>query len=841
MDSQKEGRRRPGPDPGYEYDAVQTFFTYYELELPSTPLLAPEFSNPLFLKTLCKGLKAKGETRLPRGFQGITAAFDLYANAINDILAKSDRLDFHKKQKLAIQAIQAFALELQKANQRWLPFGKAMQVINDWLPGRSSFEGSLYQGLLSEGLLVEEVAWLADGTSEEATFIAYDRMADHLIAKAMLDSYLDPKSPASCFGDDGPFAFLWDDFRYANEGLLEALCIQVPERVGHLLLRDFARGVVERALYLRSSMDIEDSRIRPPYRSRWPEIPTEEEIQALKPDWSKGAWAGGDLEWSRNRIFSSVMDDDFARYVIGTNSGSTDWLSLRLDEPPWKSTEEKIEEILERFSRKERAAWDRVETLRSELDQIDFSLMFFPKTISSLGSIDSEEDVPISDEMEGDSRREQIENKLYRAILLLGSVLTQDHAEELSKAIFDRSDPEKRNAPKFDLRLIQRYVLKRVFELGWTVERFGAFDRNEIGYHGREASKAERIGKKYQWIAYHEIQALIADHFQFRESYIGDAGKHVYTGPWQDSFRDIDPSFTRDPVRLSGDARSGEGHAWWDTAKFDRWGAPERPREWALRKGDLPKIENLLLVTHPRDGSRWLNVQGDFHWRQGPPPELESMDAQLRELWMMCTGYLVPATDVDTFLKWAKTVNFWGRWMPNPREFHHMFLGEFGWSPAFRDLFPDDLGGPWIRPRESCPATIRLIGCSYFSESSGFDCSIDESQRLQLPVGDLLDRLGLKWAGKDAEFIDAGGRVGAFDPSATCNGPEVLLIREDLIRSFLDREGLALCWAVLGEKQYLAPGWDSGCERHELQLSGAYVLRGRGPEGFMTFHRDRYP
>jgi hypothetical protein len=63
---------------GHEYDATRTFFVHYGLELPSTPLLTPEFRNPLFLKILCRGLNTKGERRLPRGFHGITAVFDLY-------------------------------------------------------------------------------------------------------------------------------------------------------------------------------------------------------------------------------------------------------------------------------------------------------------------------------------------------------------------------------------------------------------------------------------------------------------------------------------------------------------------------------------------------------------------------------------------------------------------------------------------------------------------------------------------------------------------------------------------------------------------------------------------
>ena len=42
---------------GHEFDATRTFFAHYGLESPSTPILQPEFSNPLFLKAICEGLQ----------------------------------------------------------------------------------------------------------------------------------------------------------------------------------------------------------------------------------------------------------------------------------------------------------------------------------------------------------------------------------------------------------------------------------------------------------------------------------------------------------------------------------------------------------------------------------------------------------------------------------------------------------------------------------------------------------------------------------------------------------------------------------------------------------------
>src|SRR5262249_14725476 len=84
-----------------------------------------------------------------------------------------------------------------------------------------------------------------------------------------------------------------------------------------ILLRDYARGVVERALWLGANIQIRTDLIRPPYCSPWPTIPTAEQIEPFLPDWSRGSHDSREIESARNRIGSSVMSDDFARYVIG--------------------------------------------------------------------------------------------------------------------------------------------------------------------------------------------------------------------------------------------------------------------------------------------------------------------------------------------------------------------------------------------------------------------------------------------------------------------------------------------------------------------------------------------
>ncbi|MBI4588370.1 MAG: hypothetical protein HY725_05990 [Candidatus Rokubacteria bacterium] len=420
----------------------------------------------------------------------------------------------------------------------------------------------------------------------------------------------------------------------------------------------------------------------------------------------------------------------------------------------------------------------------------------------------------------------------------LESVLTEEHARGLGAVLAAKSsDDDGRRPPRFDLRLIQRYVLWRVFDLGWTTERFGHFDRFSIGYHGRGASKAERIGKKYQWIAYHEIMALVADHFRYREQFREENGNQAYEGSWQDHFRDIDPSCT---LRSSRGGTSWDGHslAWWGAARYDNWGDPSGSREWVMRCDDLPKVEDLLSVAHPEDASRWLNVQGYFNWKQQPPADRELTDVERRELWYICTAYLIRAQDGEAFVKWAEGVDFWGRWMPDRPEVYRMFLGEHGWSPAsryFQQAYFGDEG--WTQPNHGCPVKVRVVAFEYLREASGFDCSVDESYTLRLPASELVTGLGLRWSGNGADYLDAAGRLAAFDPTAHANGPSALLLREDLVREFLARENLAICWAVFGEKRVLGAGLMP--EHHAaLRMSGAYMLGDKGSVGFVKCMPD---
>ena len=419
-----------------------------------------------------------------------------------------------------------------------------------------------------------------------------------------------------------------------------------------------------------------------------------------------------------------------------------------------------------------------------------------------------------------------------------GNSLTADQKREVDSILSRRRAGGREYPPRFDLKLIQRYVLKRVFELGWTTDRFGHFDAFDIrsyGSHPREASKPERIGKKYQWIGYHEILAHIADRYQYREHRV-DEGDQTYEGPWQVFRRDIDPSITF-LSKQGGTSWDGHGPSWWAQERYAAWRDGDSARDWMIREEDIPNVTGLLANRNPHTGTAWLNLHTYLNWRQPHPSDVESSDVDRRDLWLLLTGYFVRAGDAEAFMAWAKGVDFMDSWMPDPPKIHGMFFGEYGWFPAFH-YFNQPYHGlnTWVQLGHGCPVTVRPAAVECSCRLSDFDCSLKEEYALQVLHSDVLEQLELRWTGRDAEFVDGELNLAVLDPTARDAGPTALLTRDDLVRRYLSESNMALCWTVLGEKRIIG-GESRKKYQGALHVSGAYILRDQEPKGFLNFHR----
>ena len=212
---------------GFEIEAVARFFAHYSIATPTIPLIRPEFSNPLFLRLFCESIHNRGLSHVPTGVDHLTAVFDFFLDSVNDKLTRE--LDLDKHAHLVHRAVEVLAQLMATTGQRWIERAVAVQKLNE-LHATQSFDKSLLRRLLSEGVLSDDHFYTANGTVDGIRF-SYDRFTDHQIVAYYLRE-VKRDSPNISFFPGTPIGDLIRNQSWENSGLIEALAIQVPERLG---------------------------------------------------------------------------------------------------------------------------------------------------------------------------------------------------------------------------------------------------------------------------------------------------------------------------------------------------------------------------------------------------------------------------------------------------------------------------------------------------------------------------------------------------------------------------------------------------------------------------------
>ncbi len=72
-----------------------------------------------------------------------------------------------------------------------------------------------------------------------------------------------------------------------------------------------------------------------------------------------------------------------------------------------------------------------------------------------------------------------------------------------------------RRRPDFDLSAAKRWIIREVERMGFNGARFDAYDTYMLSRYGGGRGRpgwAERVGKKYQWLALYWLVGLVEDH-----------------------------------------------------------------------------------------------------------------------------------------------------------------------------------------------------------------------------------------------------------------------------------------------------------------------------------------
>ncbi len=577
----------------------------------------------------------------------------------------------------------------------------------------------------------------------------------------------------------------------------------------HILLRDYARGIVEFALCKCIAVSGKMELIRPPYSNEWPDDPpTKDEIESKYGDRDDLT----EIEWAGRAIYSSVMTGDFGIYTIGAGYKKhplRNWTATPQSEPCPASIDKQLELFISSLPAKERDAINEYE---------EFKQKHLP--IIRIKLPDDKE------VMIGDTDLDGYEKEHSKALKQLHSIVSELHFKTFFKLKNSVKEIE-----GFSGEYTFRWVIARAYNLGWDAELHGEFDRwVNYGRNFRQADKPERIGKKYQWIAWHEFQGYLSDHHY----YLGYSDEpHIFQGIWElYSERDIDPSLL---ARNSIVDKNNIEKPWWIGVDYNSW--RRNDPKWYRETDDLPKPEQLVDICNSKTKDDWIALGGHFDWSEPIVDGYDRYDKPFAQVWYLIQPYLISSNDLTKFKNWAKLQWFYGRWMPEYQEGGEVFLKEFHWAPIYNQF--DYETAENSRSNHKCPVELRFPLAEY-SFHSGYDCSGDGiTDRIKVPSKYLAELLNLQHSSKDGKWVDCNNNLIAFDPSLPLAGnSSTLLIRKEALMEALRRDEKTIVFTMIGEKMLMShrEKWSEGIER--LNISGYIVPVGKSFKSFLDAKSD---
>lgn len=361
-----------------------------------------------------------------------------------------------------------------------------------------------------------------------------------------------------------------------------------------------------------------------------------------------------------------------------------------------------------------------------------------------------------------------------------------------------------------------RWILDHVIsDLGYGGDALASYDDYMLYTHGGGRGRpkwAERIGKKYQWIALSRLIARLSDHVKPKinswEPKIRGTALVYKRG------RDIDPSLLAHSVMASR-----EPAVWWWPVNYDFEAvAGQSNSEWTVAWNDVPSSERLLQPVARADGSEWQLLEGYPTWSAKTGRDDDDGFAARRQVWTQIRGYLVKRKSADRMFKWMGKQRFMGRWMPEGGEYHEGYVGEYPWGILF-EMYPERWqSGSTISKK--LPVRVLPV-CNSVLSSYEEDAYQGGGITVHVPARVFFEGDGrLRWDGLSG-YRDEEGRLRFLDPSAAEPGPSALLVDRSYLLDFLRRHELAVVWTVLGEKIFMGGHADAS---PRLEFSRAHLL-----------------
>lgn len=350
-----------------------------------------------------------------------------------------------------------------------------------------------------------------------------------------------------------------------------------------------------------------------------------------------------------------------------------------------------------------------------------------------------------------------------------------------------------------EVKLIEagRWVFREVLNLGYLDSGCNRYDGYMLYQYGSGRGRpqwAERIGKKYQWIALYRLIGIMGDHL--RPTGFGYDRRPSLSVPeaQAESERNIDPTI------LIPASRERQVRSWWAPVEYDFSALVEvADADW-MKRVDWPDSRRVIEVTD-RQGVTWLLLEVVRDWDARPRWDDEDDFEAKRRVWMMVRSYLVPKGEAEQAWRWLGKQDFMGDWMPTGDSPTYVYMGEYPFLLPSRLYFESMEGQRYVHP--DVRFTLTPTWADMISNFD-FDSYRTGPIRITVPSRALLEGTDLHWDGISGYRQGSADDPVLFDPCVEEAGPGCLLVRKEWLGQFLKEHDLELMWTVLAEKVILS-------------------------------------
>lgn len=544
-----------------------------------------------------------------------------------------------------------------------------------------------------------------------------------------------------------------------------------------ILLRDHARNIVEYAYYKTGLSRVNMRKVRPPYSSPLPKWPTDEEVENMHvsydaPDFKERNGA------EHNMIWESVK------------GGLADF---------WNKLAEPTIDHFYSISFAEEKAYQKAERL-------------FNGDMKKLVRMVSEGKAVR--ELNGQTVPKTYRDKLFDTLCQgIEKMMTEEQLTAMNEVMIPFYVKEiplrKRYYRRFETNGVRNWLVKRAYELGYDVELHGRYDRfaKDWTFRNSEGGRIDRVGKKYQWIAFHEVMGILADNYRFEDDYAneGSGGYEVFHGTWQSFLRNINPSMIARAKVVDDELPEEVEQKWYEEESFDNWEYDGSDESWTSLVRDLPDPISMIQKVDD-SGTEWLTLNNSKSWDEPKDLGKEKHEYKLKrhDACLYIDAILLKKENVDQAIKSLDNRNLWGSVEVPSDDWQYLVNREKFWSPAYKDVY---------RNEKDWTDTIEGLNVPFIFSTEKACGHIEGDQsgtisKYSIPCRKLFEGMGMDYDAHDGQYVDKNGK-----PIAITYGYDQILVKKAPLLDFLEQSELTILWIVRGEKRaYVSGGMGCLCE-----------------------------